>query len=159
MKEQLLKEAQALEVSVELDGIFESANLTTEQQSKFATVFEQAVKVQAAALAESHITAIAASAEAKIEESVEAKRTEIETHLVEAANALAEHTAADWLEANQVAIDRGIKADLFESMFGGLKALVVEHNVVLPEESVDVVAELEGEVEVAKVETSKLFNT
>ncbi|ADG60084.1 head scaffolding protein [Acinetobacter phage Acj9] len=159
LKQQLLKEAQEIEVSVELDGIFESANFSPEMEANFKTVFEQAVKAKAVELAESHIATIAESAETKIEESVEAKRAEIEARLVESADQLATHTAAEWLSENVVAINRNIKADLFESMFEGLKTLVVEHNVILPEESVDVVAELEEELTENKAEAARLFTS
>lgn len=157
LKEQLLKEAQALEVSVELDSIFESANLSEETKQTFTTVFEQAVKTKAIELAESHIGTIAESAETKVADLVEAQVKEVELRLVESADKLFEHVAAQWLAENQVAVHKGIKADLFESMFEGLKTLVVEHNVVLPEESVDIVAEMEDELHEAKEQAGTLL--
>ncbi len=42
-------------------------------------------------------------------------------------------------------------------MLGGLKELFVEHNVVVPEESVDVVAEMEEELQEHKEESARLF--
>ncbi|QQM13922.1 prohead core protein [Acinetobacter phage Morttis] len=157
LKDQLLKEAQEIEVSVELDGIFESVELSEEMQQNFKTVFETAVKKNASALAESHILAIAEKADERVNEEVEAQVKAVETKLVEAADKLFEHTAKEWLAENKLEVSRGIKADLFESMFEGLKSLVVEHNVVLPEESVDVVTEMEEELQEHKEENSKLF--
>ena len=61
------------------------------------------------------------------------------------------------MNENKLAVDKGIKAELFESMFAGMKELFVEHNVVLPEESVDVVAEMEEELAEAREEISNLF--
>ncbi|QGZ15522.1 prohead core protein [Acinetobacter phage AB-Navy97] len=158
LKEQLLKEAQEIEVSVELDGIFESVELSEEMQQNFKTVFEAAVKKNAATLAEAHITQIAEKADERVNEAVEERSKAIEAKLVECADKLFEHTAKEWLAENKVQVERGIKADLFESMFEGLKALVVEHNVVLPEESVDVVTEMEEELQEHKEENSKLFS-
>ena len=54
LKEQLLKEAENISATVELDSIFESVNLPDEVKAQFGTVFEMAVKKQAVALAESH---------------------------------------------------------------------------------------------------------
>ncbi|MBF4213528.1 prohead core protein, partial [Pseudomonas donghuensis] len=65
--------------------------------------------------------------------------------------------AKEWLAENKLAVDRGIKADLFESMVVGLKDLFVEHNVVVPEDAVDVVAEMQEEIAEQKAETARLF--
>lgn len=159
LKEQLLKEAKEIEASVELDSIFESVDLSDEVKQNFSTVFETAVKKHALALAESHIIAIAEKAEEKVEDEVEEKTKKIEESILAVADKFFEHTAAEWLKENKVAVHKGIKADLFESMFEGLKELVIEHNVVLPAESVDVVAEMEEELEEAKAETSRMFES
>lgn len=157
LKEQLLKEAQEIEVAVELDGIFESLSLSEEQQEAFQQVFESAVLKHATVVAASHITNIAESAEAEVEKLVEEGVKEAKDALAEAADKFLENLATEWLKENQLAVDRGIKVDLFESMFTGLKQLVIEHNVVLPEESVDVVAEMENELEETSQEVNKLF--
>lgn len=159
LKEQLLKEAQEIEASVELDSIFEAVELSAEVKQNFATVFETTVKKHALALAESHITAIAEKADEKVKEEVDEKSKKIEENFKAIADKFFEHTAEKWLAENVVPVHKGIKADLFESMFEGIKALVVEHNVVLPAESVDVVAEMEEELEEAKSETAKMFES
>lgn len=157
LKDQLLEEAKTIDASVELDGIFESVELSENVKEKFTLVFESAVKKQALQLAESHILAIAEKAEKEVEEKVEKETEEAEKRFVETADKFFSHIAAEWLKENQVAVDKGIKADLFESMFESLKTVFVEHNVVLPEESVDVVAEMEEELAEAKQETSTIF--
>lgn len=157
LKEQLLEEAKTIEVSVELDPIFESVDISDKVKEQFKTVFEAAVKNQSLKLAESHINAIAEKADAKVEELVEAKTEQAEKEFTKRADTFFEHLAKEWLTENKLEVDRGIKADLFESMFVGLKSLFVEHNVVLPEESVDVVAEMEEELTEAKELASSLF--
>lgn len=157
LKQQLLEEAKNIDASVKLDGIFESVELSENVKEKFSLVFESAVKKQALELAESHILTIAEKAEKAVEDEVEKKSDEAEKKFVETADKFFAHIATEWLKENEVAIDKGIKADLFESMLSGLKTVFVEHNVVLPEESVDVVAEMEEELAEAKQETSALF--
>lgn len=159
LKEQLLNEAKEITAFVELDAIFESVELDEDVKQTFSTVFETAVKKHALELAESHILSIAEKADKKVEEEVKEKTKKIEESLALTADKFFEHTADEWLTENKVQVHKGIKADLFESMFQGLKQLVVEHNVVLPEESVDVVAEMEEELEEAKAETSKMFES
>lgn len=157
LKEQLLKEAKQIDASIELDTIFESVELSDTVKEKFGVVFESAVKKQALALAESHIEAIAEKADALVAEGIETKSQEAEKAFSEKADKFFSHLAEEWLKENAVEVDKGIKSQLFESMFEGLKGLFVEHNVTLPAESVDVVAEMEEELAEAKAETAKLF--
>lgn len=157
LKEQLLKEAQTIEASVALDSIFESVELSPDVKANFSTVFEATVKQEAVKLAESHILAIAEKAEEKVEEEKEKAKDEAEKDLTEKASKFLDHLAKEWLTENKLAVEKGIKSELFESMLGGLKELFVEHNVVVPEESVDVVAEMEEELCEQKDETARLF--
>jgi hypothetical protein len=157
LKELLMTEAKTIDASVALDSIFESVQLSPEAKANFSTVFEATVKKHAVALAESHIEKIAEKAEEKVEEEKEKAKEEAREELKEAASKYFDHIAAEWMAENQLAVDRGIKADLFESMFSGMKELFVEHNVVIPEESVDVVAEMEEELAEQKAETARLF--
>lgn len=153
LKEQLIAEAQKIDASVALDSIFESVNISPEAKETFGTVFEATVKQHAVKLAESHIAKIAE----KAEEEVEKNKEEAEKKIAEQASKFIDHLAKEWLAENKLAVDKGIKAELFESMLGGLKELFVEHNVVVPEESVDVVAEMEEELQEHKEESARLF--
>lgn len=157
LKEQLLAEAQELDSAVELDSIFESVQLSDEVKATFATVFEQAVKNGAVKLAESHITQISERADALVEAQVEERAAAIEGKLYEDANKYFEHIAEEWLTQNKEAVTRDIKADLFESLVMGMKELFVEHNVVIPEAQVDIVAELEEELDENVAEVKRLF--
>lgn len=157
LKEQLMTEAKNIEASVALDSIFESVNLSPEAKASFSTVFEATVKKHAVELAESHIQTIAEKAEEEVEKAKEEAEEKADKKITESAGRFLDHIAKEWLAENQLAVDRGIKADLFESMVGGLKELFVEHNVVVPEESVDVVAEMEEELAEQKQETARLF--
>lgn len=157
LKELLMTEAQNIDAEVALDSIFESVELSPEVKAKFSTVFEATVKQHAVKLAESHIEKIATLAEEKVEEEKEKAEEKAEKKIAESAGKFLDHVAKEWMAENQVAIDRNIKADLFESLVGGMKELFVEHNVVIPEEAVDVVAELQEELAEQKDETSRLF--
>ena len=44
-----------------------------------------------------------------------------------------------WLEENQLAVDRGIKNEITEDFMIGLKSLFEEHYISIPDEKVDVV--------------------
>lgn len=157
LKEQLIAEAQKIDASVALDSIFESVNISPEAKETFGTVFEATVKQHAVKLAESHIAKIAEKAEEEVEKNKEEAEEKAEKKITEQASKFLDHLAKEWLTENKLAVDKGIKAELFESMLGGLKELFVEHNVVVPEESVDVVAEMEEELQEHKEESARLF--
>ncbi|URY15761.1 prohead assembly (scaffolding) protein [Shigella phage ESH35] len=157
LKEQLIAEAQKIDASVALDSIFESVNISPEAKETFGTVFEATVKQHAVKLAESHIAKIAEKAEEEVEKNKEEAEEKAEKKIAEQASKFIDHLAKEWLAENKLAVDKGIKAELFESMLGGLKELFVEHNVVIPEESVDVVAEMEEELQEHKEESARLF--
>lgn len=158
MLKQLLEEAKTIEASVELDSVFESVNLSPDVKDNFKLVFEQAVKTNAAKLAEQHINKIVEDAEVKVGELVEEQAKAIETKLYEDAEKYFSHITSEWMNENKQAVDNEIKANLFESLLGGMKELFVEHNVTVPTESVDVVAELEQELEESQTELKSLFD-
>ncbi|ANM46446.1 head scaffolding protein [Morganella phage vB_MmoM_MP1] len=158
LKEEILKEAETLnDVSVPLDSIFEAVELSEEVKTQFSSVFETTVKKYAAELAESHIQKLTAYADERYEVLKEEAETKAEETVSSAVGMFVEHLSKEWLEENKLAVDNGIKAQLFESMFEGIKELVIDHNVDLPEASVDVVAEMEDELTEAKTELAKLF--
>ena len=159
LKEKLLEEAKNITASVELDGIFESVELSPEVKENFSTVYEQSVKSAAVALAESHVAEIAEKADALVESKVAEATTAIEAKLYEDADKFLNHVAEKWLAENKVAVNRDIKADLFESLVVGLKDVFVTHNVTVPAEQVDVVAEMDEALKEEKAKTAELFES
>jgi hypothetical protein len=154
IKQKLLEAAKSMTVAVELDSIFESAQLSPEVKTQFQMVFETAVKSQAIKLAETHINEIAEQSNALVETQVQGEIAELQETL----NKYLDHVAKHWLEENTLAVDNSIKVAMFESMMVGLKELFVENNVTVPEESVDVVAELEAEIAESREELNASLN-
>ncbi|QBX32853.1 prohead core protein [Aeromonas phage Asfd_1] len=160
LKKKLLAESSEKlgAVAVELDSIFESVQLDESVKANVSTAFEQAVRAAAVTLAESHIEEMATSAETQLAEGVEAARVASESKLYEDADKFLTHLGKTWLEENKQTIQSNIKADLFESMTIGLKALFVENNISIPDEQVDVVAELNAELDENAVEIKSMFD-
>lgn len=159
LKKQLLKEAADMDVSVELDSVFESVELSPEVKDNFSTVFEAAVKTGSAKLAQERIEHITERAEAYLAEATANIEAEVTKRLYEDADKFFAHLASEWMNENKLAVENGIKVQMFESLFAGVKELVVEHNVSLPEDQVDVVAEMEDELAESKAEVAKLFES
>ena len=66
---------------------------------------------------------------------VEAAKAE----LSEEVNGTVNYAIGQWVEQNQVAIDRGIRNEITEDFIAGLKGLFEEHYISIPDDKVDVV--------------------
>lgn len=119
-------------------GLFEGEEFTAEFKEKATVVFEAAVADRVASLKE----AIEAEAATKLDEEV----SRIETELSEQIDQFMEFTSTKWLSENAVAVEAGLKVELAESLLDGLKALFVEHNVVVDESKVDAIQEMSDEL-------------
>jgi hypothetical protein len=65
----------------------------------------------------------------------------------------------EWMSENEVAIESGIKVEMAESFMEGLKELFYEHNVEVDEETIDIVASLEEEIESLKESANQAINS
>ena len=122
---------ESLDVSADVAALVEGTELSEEFAEKAKTIFEAAVK-------------------AKISEEydrlVEHFAAEFDKHFAEAKSEMAEevngtvnYAIGQWVEQNQVAIDRGIRNEITEDFIAGLKGLFEEHYIAIPDEKVDVV--------------------
>lgn len=67
---------------------------------------------------------------------------QIREELTESVNGHLDLVVEAWVKENEVPLEKAIKAELVEDFIGGLKNLLEEHYIELPEEKVDVVAEM-----------------
>jgi len=122
---------ESLDVSADVAALVEGTELSEEFAEKAKTIFEAAVK-------------------AKISEEydrlVEHFAAEFDKHFAEAKSEMAEevngtvnYAIGQWMEQNQVAVDRGIRNEITEDFIAGLKGLFEEHYIAIPDEKVDVV--------------------
>ena len=122
---------EELDVSADVAALVEGTELSEEFAEKAKTIFEAAVK-------------------AKISEEydrlVEHFAAEFDKHFAEAKSEMAEevngtvnYAIGQWMEQNQVAVDRGIRNEITEDFIAGLKGLFEEHYIAIPDEKVDVV--------------------
>ena len=64
---------------------------------------------------------------------------EAKSELSEEVNGTVSYAIGQWVEQNQVAIDRGIRNEITEDFIAGLKGLFEEHYISIPDDKVDVV--------------------
>ena len=88
---------------------------------------------------------------ARIEKEYEAKldeQTELAVaDLVEKVDSYLDYVVEQWMTENELAIEKGIRSEIAESFIDGLRGLFVEHNINIPEEDVDVIADITEQLE------------
>jgi hypothetical protein len=135
MKKQKMKEDMDADVGALLSG----ENLSEEFKEKAQTIFEAAVIARSHAIVEEVEEALYEEFELAVEE----VKDELATKLDDYINYMAE----EWVKENQLAIEKGLRAEIVEDFISGLHDLFKEHYIDIPEEKVDVVEELTNKVE------------
>ena len=65
---------------------------------------------------------------------------EMKVELQERVDSYLEYVADEWLQENELAVERGLKTEMTESFLEGMKSLFEEHYVNIPEEKYDVLS-------------------
>jgi hypothetical protein len=129
---------EELDLSSDVAALTEGEEFSEDYKDKAKTIFEAAVKAK---LTEEY---------AKLEEQFEAKLVEqveaIKAELSEEVHGTVKYGISQWIEENQVAIDRGIRNEITEDFIAGLKNLFAEHYINIPEDKADVVQEMTDEL-------------
>lgn len=132
----------------ELEGLF-GDELSEDFRARTTTLFEAALNArvgsEVATISEELEAKYAATIEALEEAHVATLEEEVNTlsdTLYEQVDAYLNHVAESWLDDNQVAIERSLRAELAEDFMGKMKDLFVEHNLNIPDESEDVLGEM-----------------
>ena len=122
---------EEVDMSSDVDALTEGAELSEEFKAKAKTIFEAAVK--------SKLSEEWTKLEEQFKTQLEAKTEEIKKELAEEVNGTCKYAVTNWLEENQIAIDRGIRNEITEDFISGLKNLFNEHYITIPEGKEDVV--------------------
>ena len=126
-------------IKEDVSALIEGEELTEEFKQKAATIFEAAVmnrvKQEVAKLDEAY--------EAQLNEQVE----QIKEGLVEKIDGYLDYVVEQWMEQNEIALERGMKSEILEGFVSGLKGLFEEHYIDIPEEKFDVLGQLEEQTE------------
>jgi hypothetical protein len=128
----------------DVEKLFEGQEVSEEFKEKTSNLFEAAVALRTSLL------------EAEIQEAYEnalnEEVAELEEIFAEELSTIEEnnemymnYVAEKWLEENKVAIESTLRNEITEQFIDGLKNLFVEHYIDIPEDKVDVLANLEEE--------------
>ena len=120
-----------LDVSADVAALVEGTELSEKFAEKARIIFESAVKAKISAEYDKLVEHFAN----ELDKQVESAKAE----LSEEVNGTVNYAIGQWVEQNQVAIDRGIRNEITEDFIAGLKGLFEEHYISIPDEKVDVV--------------------
>ena len=79
------------------------------------------------------------------EPTTEEETLEVYENVIESVDKYLTYVAESWIEENTLAVEQGLKIEIMESFWNGLKTLYVENNIVLPEE-INVVEDLNTKI-------------
>ena len=126
-----IKAGFEIDMTDDVNALLEGTELSEEFAEKAKTIFEAAVTAK---LNEEYDKLVEHFAN-ELDKQVEAVKSE----LAEEVNGTVTYAIGQWMEENQVAIDRGIRNEITEDFIAGLKGLFEEHYIAIPDEKVDVV--------------------
>jgi len=131
--------AEDIDLSDDLGAMTQDEDLSEEFKGKAKIIFESAVV-------------------AKVNEEIDRLEEDYRAELVEAIQTISEdlskkaddyltYVVKEWMEENELAVERGLKTEVTEDFIQGLKDLFQEHYIDLPEEQVNVAEALADKVD------------
>jgi len=146
-KETAKDKVKDMDMKEDVNALTEGEDLSEEFKAKAATIFEAAVKAK---LVE-EIEKLEGEYEAKVAEKVEETKSEI----VEKVDAYLNYVVEEWMKENELAIEKGLRAEITEDFIGGLKSLFESHYINVPQEKYDVIESQAAEIEKLKEEVNQ----
>jgi hypothetical protein len=125
--------------SEDIDALMQGENLSEEFKSKAATIFEAAVM--------SRVDLVIEEVESQLIEQFEIAVEEVKKELSEKLDDYLTYMSQEWMKENELAIEKGLRAELAEDFMAGLRDLFIEHNIDIPAEKVDIVEEMAMRIE------------
>ena len=123
---------EEIDVEDDVNALLGGEELSEEFREKAKTIFEAALK--------SKISGIKEQLEAQYSVALEEEVEEMKVELQERVDSYLEYVADEWLQENELAVERGLKTEMTESFMEGMKSLFEEHYVSIPEEKYDVLS-------------------
>ena len=134
-----MKASSAKATAEHMDALFGGEDLSEDFRNKATTIFTAALSEREEVLRKE----IQESFDVALAEETERVSTELSEKLDDYLN----YVIKEWMEDNQIAIEHGLKNEISESFISDLKNLFENHNIEVPEDSFDALAEANTKVE------------
>ncbi len=135
----------------DVDALVSGEELSEEFRVKAATIFEAAVTAR--------VNEESKALQEAFEESLTEEVEKIKTDLAEKVDDYVSYATKQWIEENALAVEHGIKNEMAESFFNGLKDLYVEHNFSVPEEKFNLLDGMTGELDEMEKKLNEQIDT
>ena len=132
VSDEVVVEEDTIDVEEDVNALLGGEELSEEFREKAKTIFEAALK--------SKISDVKEQLEAQYSVALEEEVEEMKVELQERVDSYLEYVADEWLQENELAVERGLKTEMTESFMEGMKSLFEEHYVSIPEEKYDVLS-------------------
>lgn len=132
--------------SFSVDQIFDGEELSEEFKNKVSTLIE-AVIASRVAKERKQLEEEFELAKTELVQSTLTESDELKEGLVAKIDGYLDYVVEQWMENNELALERGIRGELFESFMNGMKNLFEEHHVNVSDEQLDVIEEMRSELE------------
>ena len=147
----MIKKAVAkAKMKEDIDALLEGENLSEEFANKAATIFEAAVVARA--------EEVVAIVESELHEQFQVAVEEIKEDLAAKVDDYLNYMVEEWVKDNEIAIEKGLRAEITEDFINGLRNLFVEHYIDIPAEKVEVVEALASKVEELEAALNEQIN-
>ena len=123
----------------DVNALVAGEELSEEFRERAVTIFEAAVTSRV----NDEVKALQEAFESTLTEEV----AKIQTELAEKVDDYLSYAADTWMKENSLQIEHGIKTEMAESFFKGLKGLFLEHNFTVPEEKFNLLDGMAGELD------------
>ena len=128
-----------INVSEDIAAAFSGSDLSEEFKAQATEIFETAVV--------STVNMKLAEMAEQAEEEYAEEMQNIEEGLTTKIDEYLDYVVEQWMEENKLAVESGLRSEVTENFLSGLRNLFAENWIDIPEEKVEVVEELAGEVE------------
>ena len=131
------------ETHMDLGNLFEGQELSEEFKANATELFEAAVALRV----EQEVAALTAELQEGFEQKALEESTELKESLVDKVDGYLDYMVEQWMEKNELAINRGIKTEILESFVSGMKEVFESHYIDVPDEKYDLVEAAQTEVQ------------
>ena len=132
-----------LDSKEDIEAMSGKEELSDEFKAKAKDIYETAVKAKVVDEVNKRVEKIEEEYLSEIEESTK----KFQGEMVEKVDNYLNYVVTEWMEDNNLAVERGIKSELTDDFMTGLRNLFKEHYIDVPEEKVDIVDDLFEKVE------------
>jgi len=140
-----------MDMKEDVSALTDGEELSEEFKQKAATIFESAVKAKLVEEIE--------KLESEYEDKVAEKTEEVKGEIVEKVDAYLNYVVESWMKDNELAIEKGLKAEITEDFIGGMKKLFETHYIDLPESKFDVVEDQAAQIIKLKEDMNKTLES